>query len=340
MPLLLVKVTLLFLGATAAVAALRKSTAALRHLACACALAGSLLLPVTLLFPGRMIAIPLPMTIRSVATATKASSHADSWTWTAILLTLWAAGCGLLLLRLVIGHLRAMRAVNSATPCSMEGVYFADIDVPIVCGLMKPAILLPESSREWPAWQVDAAIRHERAHVRRKDLWANLAAQTACAVWWFHPLAWILFRCLRNDQEAACDDAILFSGFEPAAYAEALLAVARSSTPKLLNGCAMTTQMNLKSRITRLLDCSIARTTSRGSMLRTATVFTLALAAIGIMGPLRSNAQQTPIYSIGGGVSAPRVLYKVDPDYTEDARAQKLNGTVLLSVIIGADGMA
>jgi TonB family protein len=342
MPVLLIKVTLLFLAATAAIATMRKSTAALRHLVCACALAGSLLLPFTLLFPERMMAIPLPFTIRAVATATKVSSRSAPWTGATVLLTLWVAGCAILLLRLAIGHARAMRMVRGATPSGTDGVYFADVHVPMVCGLSSPAILMPIPAREWPAWQFDAAIRHERTHVRRKDLWANFVAQAACALWWFHPLAWIIFRCLRNDQEAACDDAILFSGFEAAIYAEALLAVARTSTPNLLNGCAMTTQMNLKSRITRLLDQSIARTASRGSMLRTAAVFALAFVAIGVMSPLRSNAQQTTgtVYRVGDGVSAPAVLYKIDPVYTEDARSQKLDGTVLLSVVIYPDGMA
>jgi TonB family protein len=343
MPVLMIKVTLLFLAAAAAVAAMRKSTAALRHLVCACALAGSLLLPATVLLPERMIAIPLPLTIQAVATATKAAPAGAGWSWVTGLIALWACGCAVLLLRLASGHARAMRVVRRATPSGTDGVYFADVDVPIVCGLANPTILMPVSSREWPAWQFDAAIRHERTHVGRKDLWASFAAQAACAVWWFHPLAWILFRCLRNDQEAACDDAILFSGFEPATYAEALLAVARTSTPNLLNGCAMTTQMNLKSRIARLLDRSIARTTSRTGMLRAAAVFALAFAAIGIITPLRSHAQAGlpgEVFNVGGGVSSPKVLDKVEPEYTEEARARKLSGTVLLSVVIGADGIA
>ena len=40
------------------------------------------------------------------------------------------------------------------------------------------------------------------------------------------------------------------------------------------------------------------------------------------------------------GVSAPSVLFKVDPDYSEEARNAKYSGTVLLSVVVGADGKA
>jgi TonB family protein len=45
-------------------------------------------------------------------------------------------------------------------------------------------------------------------------------------------------------------------------------------------------------------------------------------------------------YRVGGGVSAPIVLLKRDPEYTEAARAAKFQGTVLLGVEIGPDGLA
>ncbi len=45
-------------------------------------------------------------------------------------------------------------------------------------------------------------------------------------------------------------------------------------------------------------------------------------------------------YRVGGGVSAPQVLFKVDPEYSEEARKAKYSGTVLIQVIVGADGKA
>jgi TonB family protein len=102
----------------------------------------------------------------------------------------------------------------------------------------------------------------------------------------------------------------------------------------------MTTQTNLKSRITRLLDHSIARTTSRGSFLRAVVAFAIAITAIGIAGPLRSSAQTRPVYKVGVDVSSPRVLYRVDPQYTEEARADKISGSVMLSIVVGPDGHA
>ena len=102
----------------------------------------------------------------------------------------------------------------------------------------------------------------------------------------------------------------------------------------------MTTQTNLKTRIARLLDRGIARTTSRANLLRTAAGFAVLLAAIGTLGLQKSSAQSEPIYKVGGDVTMPSVIYKVDPEYTEEAHSAKIEGAVVLSVVVGADGLA
>jgi len=43
-------------------------------------------------------------------------------------------------------------------------------------------------------------------------------------------------------------------------------------------------------------------------------------------------------YKVGGGVSAPRVLYAPDPEYSDEARRAKHQGTVVLWVVVGPDG--
>jgi protein TonB len=40
------------------------------------------------------------------------------------------------------------------------------------------------------------------------------------------------------------------------------------------------------------------------------------------------------------GVQAPKRLHKVEPDYTEEAKAAGIDGTVRLSVVVGVDGQA
>jgi protein TonB len=44
------------------------------------------------------------------------------------------------------------------------------------------------------------------------------------------------------------------------------------------------------------------------------------------------------LYHVGGGVSAPQVIKKVDPEYSEEARKAKYQGTVILGLIVDAHG--
>ncbi len=43
-------------------------------------------------------------------------------------------------------------------------------------------------------------------------------------------------------------------------------------------------------------------------------------------------------YRIGGGVSAPSVIFKVEPEYSEEARKAKFQGTVILFVVVDEHG--
>lgn len=45
------------------------------------------------------------------------------------------------------------------------------------------------------------------------------------------------------------------------------------------------------------------------------------------------------VYRIGGGVSAPTLVYKVEPEYSEEARKAKFQGTVVLYVVVDDKGM-
>jgi TonB family protein len=44
-------------------------------------------------------------------------------------------------------------------------------------------------------------------------------------------------------------------------------------------------------------------------------------------------------YRIGGGVSAPSLLFKVEPEYSEEARKAKFQGTVVLFVVVDEKGL-
>jgi TonB family protein len=46
------------------------------------------------------------------------------------------------------------------------------------------------------------------------------------------------------------------------------------------------------------------------------------------------------IYSVGNGTIPPSVISKVNPDYSEEAQAAKLSGSVILSLVVNTNGEA
>jgi beta-lactamase regulating signal transducer with metallopeptidase domain len=97
----------------------------------------------------------------------------------------------------------------------------------VTWGVFQPRIVLPAGSTEWPEDRARIVLRHELAHVRRRDWIVQMAAQTLRIIYWFNPLVWIVCRRLRLESECACDDAVLADNIEGHEYAEHLLNLAR-----------------------------------------------------------------------------------------------------------------
>ena len=55
-------------------------------------------------------------------------------------------------------------------------------------------------------------------------------------------------------------------------------------------------------------------------------------------GPGHGGGMGGGAYRIGGGVSPPTVVYKVEPEYSEEARKAKFQGTVVLFVVVDEKG--
>ena len=69
---------------------------------------------------------------------------------------------------------------------------------------------------------------------------------------------------------------------------------------------------------------------------KTLNWFLAALAFAAIANAQDAAPQQT--YKIGGGVTQPQLLHKIEPAYTEEARRAGIEGTVELSIVVDKDG--
>lgn len=331
MLLFILKLTAFLLAGYIALLSARRTSAALRHLLCLGILSGSLLIPLGTLLPARALSVNTVLIDRVVARSIPIA-HGGTYTWPSILLAAWMIVSALLILRLVAAYWHLSRLRRHARPLDTR-VFAADVTVPVAAGIFSPAILVPPDFTNWPESQQDAAIRHETAHILRKDLWANLISNVACSLYWFHPLIWLLNFLLRAEQETACDEAVITTGFSRVDYAEALVAVARNSAGRFAAGCAMTTKADLKSRVTKILDSKLVSISTRQRIAIGGIVATLALAALI---PLRAET----VYTVADGITPPSVTYRVEPQYTEEARKNRIMGSVILTCIIRSDGMA
>jgi beta-lactamase regulating signal transducer with metallopeptidase domain len=107
------------------------------------------------------------------------------------------------------------------------------VATPATLGFLKPVVLLPSCAASWPSERRVAALLHEFAHVQRRDCATQLAAQFACAVYWFNPMMWMAARALREEREHAADDRVLGAGVRASDYAGLLLDVAQAAPPSL-----------------------------------------------------------------------------------------------------------
>lgn len=81
------------------------------------------------------------------------------------------------------------------------------LDTPMLMGLWRPCILLPEVELE--EQQLRYVLLHELFHRRRRDLWLKFLLLVAKAVHWFNPLVWWMARRASADIEVACDADVL-----------------------------------------------------------------------------------------------------------------------------------
>lgn len=304
------KGTILLLAIALAVMLARRARASVRHALWAAGLTGLLLIPLLAVGLPRWEVVSLPLSVaapsstrpgaqrqgpaealpnlappepapaaaalaaegttQALQVASVAAGH--PFTLAETISLLWAAGAGLILAWLVLGHLRVRSIVRAASPVlsppwlrsveealRMTGaecrVEFRETvaTMPMASGVFRPVVLVPAAGMEWTPQHRRDVVLHELAHVRRRDCLTHLASRIACALHWFNPLAWIAARQARVEREHACDDAVLAAGALPSSYAQALLDTARRSPAAWATAAASLTMARPSHISTRLL---------------------------------------------------------------------------------------
>jgi beta-lactamase regulating signal transducer with metallopeptidase domain len=292
---LLIKSTLVLLGAAAIAAALQRSSAARRHAVWLAAFIALLILPLTKAIPPiwrfqetagvRMEAITLgepsssalgktePL-VGSPSSAAAGSGRMDAAQWLAIA---WGLGAAAILVARIVASLQLAlvkgRSVPAATPALVQiageiaeelritpvpQLRASDaVQVACAAGCVNPFVLLPPGFRTWSEARLRATLRHEFAHIARRDSVSRWIGLLACALHWPNPLVWIATRRLQLEQEQACDDLAISTGTHPQEYATVLLDSARdavSAGNELRASMAMARPATLEARVIAVMD--------------------------------------------------------------------------------------
>jgi beta-lactamase regulating signal transducer with metallopeptidase domain len=198
----------------------------------------------------------------------------------AIAYVTWAGGIALMLLYAAVGRFQLGRISHQARPLDTPDwsrvladtcealslrrrvvLLQSNQDImPLTWGWLRPAVLLPPESNQWPVDRRRVVLLHELAHVKRLDCLTQTIARIITALYWFNPLAWVAVRQMCIEREHACDDLVLNGGCKASDYAGHLLQIAKAfrRVPQAA-GIAMARSSNLEQRVTAIVDASRSR---------------------------------------------------------------------------------
>lgn len=148
-----------------------------------------------------------------------------------VLQTVWILGFLFLLIYMLESMLWVRLRLCDAKLVD-ENVYTHPlINNSFVAGWSNPRIYLSERVEECDRRTI---LCHERIHIQRRDPLIKRIMFLLCAVFWINPLMWIAYRCMVEDMEISCDEAVLrkFGEHKKKYYSALLLQMSEVS-----NGC-------------------------------------------------------------------------------------------------------
>jgi len=212
----------------------------------------------------------------------QAARPAFSWPsiiWPALFVS-WAAGVMISLFRLGNSfwklHLiqsRARAVTLKDLDCSYSDLLQSDaggvsialsdgVQSPGLAGLFRPVILLPADILSWTSREQRTAIlRHEFAHLKRRDHIVSRFQSALRSLLFFHPLLRYADHQLSLEREIACDERVLDLGAEPKAYAQAILKAAERSflTDVVHQAASFNSRRTLERRIEMIMKTNRTR---------------------------------------------------------------------------------
>lgn len=130
-----------------------------------------------------------------------------------IVIVLWAAGATIFLVLNVKNYYKfklfilAGSRVCDALQCPVQVMVSTHATTPMLIGLWKPIIVLPDTRLEDK--ELALILSHELVHLQRGDLLVKLLVLVANAVHWFNPVIYLLNKQMNMQCELSCDEKVV-----------------------------------------------------------------------------------------------------------------------------------
>ena len=226
-----------------------------------------------------------------------------------------------------------------------------EIFAPVTMGILTRRVLLPEGLiGRLSQYELDTAIAHEMAHIRRNDFLKNLLYEIVSLPVSYHPGTWFTRQQVMETREMVCDE-MAAGELGSEAYAQSLLRLAslllQGKPVAIPHAIGVFDSNTLERRLMKLTETKKKVGRARRLMLAAACVV-LGLATAGSALALRigvdqkDSADEALSKSIPSRVPAKvmqaQVISKVTPVYPPEAKKARIQGKVLLDAVIGKDG--
>lgn len=185
-------------------------------------------------------------------TPDKTASANPLQVWMYVGTVVWLAGTAALLLYALAAYVTIKWKVRASVRTEKNIYECDDIADPFTLGVIHPRIYLPSGLDEETKKYV---LKHETAHLGRKDyLWKPLGF-LVLSVYWFQPLCWAAYVLMCGDIEYACDEKVIKGETESARadYCKALLTC--SMPRKMIAACPVAFGENgVKGRVKNMMN--------------------------------------------------------------------------------------
>ncbi len=267
------------------------------------------------------------------------------------LLVIWMVGVIVLSMRLLMGfigvhrwrhHLEPLperlvqRIASLSKELGMRGFSSVFISPSVLqamaVGYLRPMVLLPAALViQMQPEMLEAIIAHELAHIRRFDLWVNLAQRVMETLLFYHPAVWWLSNRLRNERELCCDELAVRATGERLTYVTALENASRfrliGKQPDLAVGLGQDDQLILN-RVRHVLGIVPAPRSSRFWLAGIITFLFLAALTLLTATTLTAKVKQKADVQIEASEIAGPVMDEMDKPITL-LPEEKISGRVV-----------